>query len=53
METSDGDQNFIHHEVESTYLERFKDRNVQGARCAMNWGHRFRLSHTGDKTLVR
>ena len=28
METNYGDQNFIHHEVESTYLERFKDRNV-------------------------
>jgi hypothetical protein len=28
METNYGDQNFIHHKVESTYLERFKDRNV-------------------------
>ena len=28
METGYGDQNFIHHKVESTYLERFKDRNV-------------------------
>ena len=28
METNYGDQNFSHHEVESTYLERFKDRNV-------------------------
>ena len=28
METNYGDQNFIHHEVESTYLERFKDRNI-------------------------
>ena len=27
VETSYGDQNFIHHKVESTYLERFKDRN--------------------------
>lgn len=28
METNYGDHNFIHHKVESTYLERFKDRNV-------------------------
>ena len=28
VETNCGDQNFIHHEVESTYLERFKDRNI-------------------------
>ena len=28
VETSYGDQNFIQHKVESTYLERFKDRNV-------------------------
>jgi len=28
METNYGDQNFIYHKVESTYLERFKDRNV-------------------------
>ena len=28
METNCGDQNFIHHKVESTYLERFRDRNV-------------------------
>ena len=28
IETNYGDQNFIHHKVESTYLERFKDRNV-------------------------
>ena len=28
VETSYGDQNFIHHKVESTYLGRFKDRNV-------------------------
>ena len=28
METNYGDQNFIHHKVESTYLGRFKDRNV-------------------------
>ena len=28
METNYGDQNFIHHEVENTYLERFKDGNV-------------------------
>ena len=28
METNYGDQNFIHHVVENTYLERFKDRNV-------------------------
>ena len=28
METNYGDQNFIHHEVENTYLECFKDRNV-------------------------
>ena len=27
-ETNYGDKNFIHHGVESTYLERFKDRNV-------------------------
>ena len=52
METNYGDQNFIHHKVESTYLERFKDRNVCGARCAKSWEHRFRLSHIGDKTLV-
>ena len=28
METNYGDQNFIYHKAESTYLERFKDRNV-------------------------
>ena len=28
METNYGDKNFIHYGVESTYLERFKDRNV-------------------------
>ena len=28
METIYGDKNFIHYGVESTYLERFKDRNV-------------------------
>ena len=28
METNYGNQNFIHHGVENTYLERFKDRNV-------------------------
>ena len=28
IETNYGDQNFIHHEVKSTYLERFKDRNI-------------------------
>ena len=28
METNYGDQNFIHHEVENTYLEHFKGRNV-------------------------
>ena len=28
METNYGDQNFIHHKVESTYLECFKGRNV-------------------------
>ena len=28
METNYGDQNFIHHKVESTYLEHFKDRNI-------------------------
>ena len=28
METNYGDKNFIHHGVESTYLEHFKDRNV-------------------------
>ena len=28
METNFGVKNFIHHKVESTYLERFKDRNV-------------------------
>ena len=28
METNYGDQNFIYHKVESTYLERFKDRNI-------------------------
>ena len=28
METNYGDQNFIHHEVEGTYLKHFKDRNV-------------------------
>ena len=27
MKTNYGDQNFIHHGVENTYLERFKDRN--------------------------
>ena len=52
METNYGDQNFIHYEVENTYLEHFKDRNAYGARCAMSWGHQFHLSHVGDKTLV-
>ena len=52
METDYGDQNFIHHEVENTYLERFKDRNVYSACCAMSWGHRFHLSQTDDRTLV-
>ena len=28
METNYGDQNFIHHGVENTYLEHFKDRNL-------------------------
>jgi len=28
MEANYGDQNFIYHKVKSTYLERFKDRNV-------------------------
>ena len=28
VETNYGDQNFIHHKVESTYLGRFKDRNI-------------------------
>ena len=28
METNYDDQNFIHHGVENTYLEHFKDRNV-------------------------
>ena len=28
VETSYGDQNFIHHKAESTYLGRFKDRNI-------------------------
>ena len=28
METNYGDQNFIHHKVESTYMEHFKDRNI-------------------------
>ena len=28
VETIYGDQNFVHHKVESTYLGRFKDRNV-------------------------
>jgi len=28
MEANYGDQNFIHHKVESTYLKRFMDRNV-------------------------
>ena len=28
VETNYGDQSFIHHGVENTYLERFKDRNV-------------------------
>ena len=28
IETNYGDQNFIYHKVESTYLERFRDRNV-------------------------
>ena len=28
VETSYGDQNFIQHKVESTYLEHFKDRNI-------------------------
>ena len=28
VETNYGDQNFIHHKVENTYLGHFKDRNV-------------------------
>ena len=28
METKYGGKNFVHHEVKSTYLEHFKDRNV-------------------------
>ena len=28
METNYGNQNFIHHGGENTYLERFKDKNV-------------------------
>ena len=28
IETNYGDQNFIRHKMESTYLERFKGRNV-------------------------
>ena len=28
VDTNYGDQNFIYHKVKSTYLERFKDRNV-------------------------
>ena len=28
METNYGNQNFIHHGVENTYMEHFKDRNV-------------------------
>ena len=28
MEINYGGQNFIHHEVENTYLEHFKDRNI-------------------------
>ena len=52
IETNYGDQNFIHHKVESTYLERFKDRNVLGARCAMSLEHQSHLSHIGDKILV-
>ena len=52
VETIYGDQNFVHHKVESTYLECLKDRNVWSARCAMSWEHRFLLSHIGDKTLV-
>ena len=28
VKTSYGDQNFIQHKVESTYLERLKDRNI-------------------------
>ena len=28
METNYGDQNFTHHGVENTYLDRFNDRNV-------------------------
>ena len=28
METNYGDQNFIHHGMENTYLERFNYRNV-------------------------
>ena len=39
METNYGDQNFIHHKVESTYLGCFKDSNVCGARCAKSWEH--------------
>jgi len=51
-ETNYGDKNIIHYGVESTYLERFKDRNVKGARCAMNWGYQFYPSHIAGKTLV-
>ena len=28
VETNYGDQNFIHHKVESTYLGHFKDTNI-------------------------
>ena len=28
METNYGDQNFIHHKIDSTYLGCFKDRNI-------------------------
>ena len=28
MEKNYGNQNFIHHKVESTYLRHFKDRNI-------------------------
>ena len=52
METNYGDKNFIHYVVENTYLEHFKDRNVSGAQCAMNWEYRFRPSHIAGKTLV-
>ena len=28
VETNYGDKNFIYHKVKSTYLERFRDRNI-------------------------